>query len=63
MTLDMTSMSVDAAHTGTLRSKATVLTAAYVTTVTTTEWLRSSRALESSAGRSVARHYRAHSNP
>ena len=39
MTLDMTSTSIDAADTGTLRSGATVLTAADVTTVMRTGWL------------------------
>jgi len=62
-TLDMTSTSTITADTGTLRSEATTLTMADVTIATRTEWLQSRRVLESLAGRSAARHYKARFDP
>jgi len=62
-TLKATSTSIDAANTVTLRNEATTPTVADATIVTRTGWLQSHQVLESSVGRSVARHCRARSDP
>jgi len=53
----MTSMNINVVDTGTLKSEAIALTTADVTIGTRTEWIQSSRALESSIGQSTARRY------